>query len=129
MFPTPQTKIKFCRVDMPEATKKRLEAKLYESLRKLPSEKWKMELGRRIKDSLDAGNEKGEGPWHCAVGTKFALNTTNKGNGFAHVMIGRYVHLVVWQTVEKVCMVNEDTDLTSFEDKVNTAVEKPHASA
>ena len=35
---------------------------------------------------------------------------------FVLFQIGQYIHLVVWQTSEKLAMVNEDTDLSSFEE-------------
>ena len=122
MFPSSKTKLKFCSVNMSDGFKKTLEAKLPECLRnvsliillcksfyerylnlwkyicnfQLPSEKWKVELCRRIKECLDASNTPDDGPWHCAIGTKFAINSTNKGNGFAHIMVSPQVNICTY---------------------------------
>uniref|UniRef100_A0AC34QJ05 Uncharacterized protein n=1 Tax=Panagrolaimus sp. JU765 TaxID=591449 RepID=A0AC34QJ05_9BILA len=111
MFPTKKTKLKFYNVRMPEPLQKAFQETAEAAIRKLPAEKWKMEIAKRIVEGMEKAPNTKDGPWHCAVGAKYTLNTTTNENAFfGHVMVGPYLHLIVWQTIEKTC-VPEDPPL------------------
>ncbi|TKR67895.1 hypothetical protein L596_023972 [Steinernema carpocapsae] len=66
-----------------------------ESLKKLPKAGVYMELSKKVKKAMDS--EIG-GPWHCVVGARFACNTSNDGQGYMHLKVGHYLHVIVYRT-------------------------------